>query len=263
MNLLKNLIVAFLVMTITFFCSSVMADQHQSSLSLLHPIAIESAKVLAPGKLAIDAGGAMEFDREVRTAGGLEYDNVRVLPTGVRFGLESGFEVGATLAFSANDANDVGAPDDSGVEGLSLFGKVELNKFSALRAGVTLGGDDDVAPYPNDGIDFFFYLALQSPMEYGLLYGEFGYKAQGGDFDFNSYFNYGVGFAAAITDTISANLELVGEQAQDIPISNALDFVMGVNLLIVDGFRLAPYLSLGLTDASPDFASGAVVELRF
>lgn len=257
----RRLTAAILMVALVLFSSSVLAAQHRPDMSVLHPILIETAQGLAKGQLAIDAGGAAEFDREL--SNGAEYDNVRMTPSGVRFGFGSGFEAGVALAFSANDANDIGAPDETGVEGLSLFGKVQLNKFSALRAGVTVGGDDDIAPYPNDGVDFFFNLALQRPMEYGLLYGEFGYKAQGGDFDFNSYFNYGVGFAIALADAIGVNVELVGEQSQEIPVDNSLDLVAGATLLLVDNFRLAPYVSLGLTDASPDLASGAMVELRF
>jgi len=259
----RILTAALLMVIFVLFSSSVLADQHRPVMSVLHPILIETAQGLAEGQFAIDAGGAVEFDREITSGGGREYDNVRMTPSGVRFGLGSGFEAGVALAFSVNDANNAGAPNESGVEGLSLFGKVQLNKFSALRAGVILGGDDDVAPYPNDGIDFFFNLALQRPMDYGLLYGEFGYKAQGGDLEVNSYFNYGVGYAMALTDTVGFNVELVGEQAQEIRIANSLDLVVGATLLLADNFRLAPYVSLGLTDASPDLATGAMVELRF
>lgn len=259
MYLKRLIVVTMLLATLGLSISSALAQQHQTPMSTQQPVAIESAEVLPEGQLAIDAGLAFEFDREVRS--NAEYDNLRLSPLGARYGLGSEFEIGAALAFSSNDASDAGAPDESGLEGISLFGKLELNQFSALRVGLTMAGDDDVRPYPNDGVDVFANLALQKPLERGLLYGEFGYKAQGGDLDGNSYFNYGVGYALAVTKVVGVNFELVGEQAQG-PADNALDLVLGANLLMVDSLRLAPYVSFGLNDASPDFAIGGLLEFR-
>jgi len=254
-----RLVVIALLLIMSLFCSSSVVFAQQTGMTVLQPVTIERAEVLHQGQLAIDAGLALESDREIVTG---EYDNMRLAPLGARFGLGSGIELGANLAFSSNDANQTGAPDDSGLEGITLFGKLKLNPSSTLRVGLVAAGDNDIAPYPNDEIDIFANLALQKPIDAGLLYGELGYKAQGGDFDFNSYFNYGVGFAMPIAKTIGLNLELVGEQAQEIGIANTLDLVLGANLLFGDNIRLAPYASFGLNDASPDVAAGAFFELR-
>ncbi|HKJ05322.1 MAG TPA: hypothetical protein VJ974_06990 [Geopsychrobacteraceae bacterium] len=257
--MVKRLEVVALLLVTTLCYSPSAAVAQQSTMTAMQPVVIERAETLDKGKVAIDAGLALETDREFA---GVEYDNMRLAPLGVRFGLNSGIEIGANLALSSNDANQSGAPNKSGLEGISLFGKLKLNQSSTLRVGLVAAGDNDIAPYPNDGIDIFANLAVQKPIDAGLLYGELGYKAQGGDFDVNNYFNYGVGLAVPVAETIGLNLELVGEQAQEIGVSNTLDLVFGANLLFGDAIRLAPYVSFGVNDASPDVATGALLELR-
>ncbi|ALC15370.1 hypothetical protein DSOUD_0581 [Desulfuromonas soudanensis] len=231
-----------------------------SQLSALTPLRLERASVLDAGTLALNAGLAVEFDREVA---GFEYDNIRLAPLGVRFGVARDLEVGASLAFSVNDANEPFAPDESGLEGLTLFGKVALNDYAALQVGLTALGADDVAPYPNDGLDLFVNLPLQRRIGAGLLYGELGYTVQGGDFDTSNYINYGLGFGLPLTDGLAVNIELAGEEAHVGTGSNTLDLTLGVNLVLADQLRLAPYIALGLYDASPDVATGVAVEMRF
>lgn len=223
------------------------------------PIRIERSSVLPPGELALDVGLTFEFDREWRDR---DYDNIRLAPMGLRYGIAPSLEIGGILAFSANDRNDRGAPDDSGVEGFSVFGKLDLNEFSALQVGLTVLGDDDVYPYPNDGIDLFINLPLQLPLGKGLLYGEFGYTVQGGDLDDSHYFNYGIGYAYPVDQEMSFNIELAGDEEHN-GTSNTLDLLLSVNFLASERLRLAPFVVFGLNDAGPDFALGSTLEFRF
>lgn len=227
----------------------------------VRPIRIERVAVTPEDSLTVELGGAVEQGRELFEK---EYDNVRFAPVGFRFGLGDNFEFGSFLGFSANSDDEDGAPDDSGMEGITFFGKLAVNPEAALQVGVTLAGDDDVFPYANDGIDFFANIPLERPLGDGLLYGQFGYRVQGGDFDFNSYFNYGVGYGMPLTEKVGLNFELVGEESQrQKGIGNTLDLVAGANFSLMENLRLAPYLSLGFQDASPDVALGGIVEMRF
>lgn len=249
-----------LLVALTFAPAFAMAAP-DTGISSLQPLQVETATLLAKGEVAIDAGVVFEFDREVRAH---EYDNVLLSPLGLRFGATEDLEVGAFLAFAANDGDDPGAPDDSGLEGITLFGKVKVNENAALRVGLTLAGDDDVFPHPNDGVDLFANLALQKHMETGLLYGEIGFRVQDGDRDDNRYMNYGVGFALPVTDSFGLNVELVGEEGHfGTGGENTLDLVAGFNLVAGEQLRLAPYGVIGLYDAGPDFAAGALLEMRF
>jgi hypothetical protein len=228
------------------------------------PVKIERAGVLTKGHLELDAGLALESGREINGDGGegLEYDNVRFAPFGLRYGLGESAEVGGFLAFSDNSEDDDGAPDESGLEGVTLFGKLAMNDYFSLQAGVTFGGEDDVLPYPNDGMDVFVNVPMQRKIGMGVLYGQFGYRVQGGDFDDSSYFNYGVGYGLPITGIASLNLELVGEQAHSLS-DNTLDLVFGGSIVAAQNLRVAPYLSVGLYDDSPDVAAGCFLNVMF
>jgi hypothetical protein len=223
------------------------------------PIKIEPASVLPRGQLQLDAGLAFESGRELL---GFEYDNFRIAPFGLRIGLGDDAEVGGFIAFSDNSEEDDGGPNDSGLEGLTLFGKLALNSNISLQAGLTFGGDDDIAPYANDGLDLFVNLPMQKRIGPGMLYGQFGYRAQGGDFDNSSYFNYGVGYGLPLDRMLALNVELVGEQAQKLT-NNTLDLVLGLNIMADEKIRIAPYLSFGLYEDSPDVALGAFIHVMF
>jgi hypothetical protein len=62
---------------------------------------------------------------------------------------------------------------------------------------------------------------------------------------------------------LAVNIELAGEEAHVGTGSNTLDLTLGVNLVLADQLRLAPFIALGLYDASPDIATGVAVEMRF
>lgn len=223
------------------------------------PLKIERVNVLPRGQLVMDAGIAFEQDRELA---GLEYDNVRLAPLGLRYGLGDSAEVGGFIAFSSNSADNSGAPDESGLEGLTLFGKLAMNESFSLQLGATILGDDDIAPYANDGVDLFVNIPMQRQIAHGLLYGQFGYRIQGGDFDDTSYFNFGIGYGYPLDDRIELNVELVGEQEQK-GTRNTLELVLGGNIIATRNVRIGPYLSIGIYDDSPDVAVGSFLEVTF
>jgi hypothetical protein len=195
-------------------------------ISALSPVRIECASLLSEGELALDARLAIDLNREFR---GRDYDNVRLAPLGVRY----------------------------------VFSKLELNEYAALQVGLTFAGDEDVFPYPNDGLDLFVNLPLQRKMGEGLLYGEFGYTVQGGDLDTNDYFNFGLGYAFPVAKEVSLNVELAGEEGQyGTSWNNTLDLMLGANF-VAERLRIAPFVTFGLYDASPDFSLGSTLEVRF
>ena len=224
------------------------------------PVVIDRVDVLPIGANALTAGAAYETGREVN--GGAEYDNIRLSPLGVRHGLGDGLEVGGYLGFNSNSADDVGAPDESGLEGITAYLKTAINANVALKFGVTLAGSDDVGPYPNDGLDFFVNVPMQRQVGTGRLYGEFGYRVKDeagttGD----NYFNYGVGYAFPMQTGTTANIELVGDEAPLVQ-GSYMDLVFGMSTEMAPGTRLAPYASIGLYDPSPDLALGVKFESR-
>jgi hypothetical protein len=225
----------------------------------IRPLKIERVDVLPRGQIAMNAGLAYEWDREYL---GLEYNNVRLAPLGLRYGLGDSAEVGGFIAYSSNSEDDNGAPDESGLEGLTLFGKLVMNEFISIQPGVTFLGDDDIAPYANDGLDLFINVPMQHRIAEGLLYGQFGYRVQGGDFDDTTYFNFGIGYGLPLNNQLGLNIELVGEEAQK-GTRNTLELVVGGNFLMNQNVRIGPYISIGLYDDSPDAAVGSFLEVMF
>ncbi len=230
-----------------------------SALAQVQPVKMERVSVLPQGRASLNVGLAFESDREVL---GLKYDNVRLAPFGIRYGLGDSAEVGGFIAFSANSDDDTNAPDESGLEGLTVFGKLAVNESVALQVGATFLGDDDVFPYANDDLDLFVNVPMQRKIASGVLYGQFGYRVQGGDFDNTSYFNFGIGYGLPINDQFDLNIELVGEDSQKFT-DNTLDLVLGGNIRVGGNLRIAPYVSVGVYDDSPDLAVGSFLEVMF
>lgn len=238
------------------------------------PLLVERATVLPAGEAAVFGHLAYEIGREGRGSPGpgqgvegrLDYDNARIGPFGARFGLGDRVEVGGYLTANINDADDDGAPDDSGLEGLTVYGKIAANDYVAVTMGLTAAGSNDVGPYPNDGLDFFVNLPMQRPLGVGLLYGELGYTVQDNDIG-GTFVNYGVGYSVPMNEQLSLNAELVGEES-DTQMSraardgNTMSLVLGGNFQPQRNIDVAPYVSMGLYDAAPSIALGASFEMR-
>ena len=222
------------------------------------PITLSSVPVIGTDNTELFGHAAYEFGRE---AGGQglgtgndtgDYDNLRLGPLGFRYGLTDDFEYGAYFSFVSNSDDDDGAPDDSGLEGITGFAKLQLNRHFALELGARAGGADDVAPYPNDGLDFYVNLPMQRDLGPGLVYGEFGYTIQDEDVG-DTYANWGIGYAHPLDTGTNLNFELRGDENPTG--SNHMDLIVGAGLQ-VEQIHLRPYVGLGLYDASPDVSFG-------
>jgi hypothetical protein len=233
-------------------------DIHAEHSQIL-PLKIEQVEVLPKGNRALNAGLAYEMGREYL---GREYDNIRLAPLGLRCGVGDSAEVGGFIAFSSNMDDDRDAPDESGLEGLTLFYKTGMNEYFALQVGITFLGNDDIAPYANDGADLFVNIPMQRQTSSGLLYGQFGYRIQGGDFDGTDYFNFGIGYGLNLNNRMGFNFELVGEGGHK-GTRNTLDLILGSNFLVNDKMRFVPYVSIGIYEDSPDVAIGSLLGYTF
>ncbi|MBK5936290.1 hypothetical protein [Halorhodospira halophila] len=224
------------------------------------PITLSSVPVIGTDNTELFGHAAYEFGREARVqvpGPGNEngdYDNLRLGPLGFRYGLTDDFEYGAYFSFVSNSDDDDGAPDDSGLEGITGFAKLQLNRHFALELGARAGGDEDVRPYPNDGLDFYVNLPMQRDLGPGLVYGEFGYTIQDEDVG-GTYASWGIGYAHPLDTGTNLNFELRGDENPEVSGSNHMDLIVGAGLQ-VEQVHLRPYVGLGLYDASPDVSFG-------
>lgn len=231
----------------------------------MRPIQIQRAQLVQPGQAEVFGSLAYELSREPIT-GALgtgpgaqrDYDNLRVGPLGMRFGVTRGVEVGGHLTFNSNRGDSSDDPDESGLEALTGFAKFALAPGVAAEGGVRVAGDDDVGPYPMDGIDFYVNLSAEQRItERGMVYGEFGLTIQDNDGGGGTYENWGLGYAHQLNTQVSLNAELVGDAAPSVyGAGNHMDLVLGANVNVQQTMILKPFVSVGIYDASPDFALG-------
>ena len=225
------------------------------------PLTLGSASVIATGETELFGAASYGAGQEARERGPIgesgDYDTFRLGPVGFRHGVFDAVEYGAYLSFVNNSEDDDGAPDESGLEGLTGFAKLALNDHLALEVGTRMGGADDVAPYPNDGIDFYVNFPMQRAVGDGLIYGELGYTIQDQDVG-GTYTNWGLGYAHPLDNGTNLNIELAGDKN---PVGdNHMDLLIGAGLQ-VEQVHLRPYVGLGLYDASPDISVGVGASL--
>ncbi|BAU56627.1 hypothetical protein HH1059_25460 [Halorhodospira halochloris] len=221
------------------------------------PLLLSPATVIGSHQTDIFAGMAYQLARE---DDGDEYDNLLVGPVGVRHGLTDQFEYGVYFTFVRNYEQDEDAPDDSGHEGLTAYGKLELTENMALEFGTTLNGDDEIKPYPNDGIDFFVNLPMQRALGDNLVYGEVGYTIkENRDVSVKNYLNWGFGYAHHIEEGVSLNLEFVGDENPTG--DNHMDMLFGASLQFGQA-NVRPYMGIGIYDDSPDLSAGVNLNWR-
>lgn len=217
------------------------------------PLLISNATVIGSHQTEFYGGMAYELAREYANK---EYDSLLVGPVGVRHGLIEQFEYGAYFNFVRNNEQDSNAPDDSGQEGLTAYGKLELTPNMVLEVGSTFNGDSDIKPYPNDGVDFFVNLPMQRAIGDNLVYGELGYTIkENGDLgtEPTNYLNWGLGYAHHVEDGVRLNLEFVGDENPTG--DNHMDALFGASLQFGQ-VNVRPYMGVGIYAHSPDLTAG-------
>jgi hypothetical protein len=222
-------------------------------------ILIEPVDVLPAELFNIKGTAASESDR--RTNKDVKYDNLRASQVGMGYGLGDGLEVGAYVGYDQNNFKK--APDQDGLEGVSVYGKMVMSPNFSIKAGLTTGGEHDLYPYPNDGVDLFVDVPFQRMVRNGdKIYGEIGYTLKDQDhLATDNYFNFGLGYEHPLKQSLSVNLELVGDEG---PVTgNQLQLLLGLSSHPTTTLWISPYVSMGVYDASPQYAVGAKVEWRF
>ncbi|MFP4647809.1 MAG: hypothetical protein ACLFMS_01235 [Halorhodospira sp.] len=240
--------------------AAALAAASPSAAEPYRPLTLTSVPVIGTDNTELYAHAAYGFGRENKQ--GAEYDSLHLGPLGFRYGLTEAFEYGAYFSFMNNIDDDPGAPEESGLEGITGFAKLQLSRHLALEAGLRAGGADDIAPYPNDGLDLYLNLPMQHEIGEGLAYGELGYTIQdevdgalGGN-----YLSWGVGYAHPLEDGTKLNVELRGDEAPVKPDRNHLELLLGAGLQ-VEQIHLRPYVGLGIHDPSPDLSLGVSASL--
>lgn len=248
------------------------------STSVSHARAIGTTKVeyvdIQPsGGWIYEAGFDWETGRTLGESGGTseDYDNIRIIPLSLKYGLNDWIELGGDLGYSSNsEDNSTNNPDEGGFEGITLSSKFKWNQNVATTFELGFMGDDEVYPYSNDGLNFGLNIPMQMSLGPGTLNGELGYTVQSGDAqvgmtvnDRENYLNYGIGYVYEVNRTFGLAGELRGHGETVENGESFLDLVLGVPVRISETSHLKPAFTFGLSDGSPDFALGLDYGMEF
>lgn len=226
---------------------------------------IERVGVQPPGSLSLDVGLQGESGRQLSP--GIEYDNVRLHPLGVRYGLTERLELGAGMGASFNS----GHLEEDDVEFASLTGKYRWNRALAVTLSLSQGLGERVFPYGGDGLGLDLNLPAEYPFGPGRLIGQLGYRVNRGEaapsIPWSNYLRYGVGYAYEMTRRFEVVAELAGHgPTVELPGTpdrkhQALAFL--AHYQPGRASTITPRLAVGLEDGSPDVALGVGYRMEF
>lgn len=250
------------------------------------PTKIESTDVQPSGGWLFESGFDWETGRTLisdYSSGGmtddLEYDNIRIHPLSLKYGITDWIQFGVGTGYSMNSAdNDFNAVDEGGFEGLSFNSKFQWNQNIATTFELGFLGSDEAYPYSNDGFNFGLNIPMQMSLGPGTLNGELGYTIQSGDAtitgcvsgvcssstgDREGYINYGIGYVYEVNRTFGLSGELRGHGETVENGESILDLTLGTPIRMTEASHLKPALTLGLSDGSPSFALGLDYGMKF
>lgn len=226
---------------------------------------IERVEVQPPGSLRLDVGLQGESGRQLSP--GIEYDNVRLHPLGVRYGLTERVELGVSVGASFNS----GDLEEDDVEFASLSGKYRWNRALGVTLSLFHGVGERVFPYGGDGLGLDLNLPVEYPFGPGRLIGQLGYRVNRGEaapsIPWSNYLRYGVGYAYEMTRRFEVVAEVTGHgPTVELPGTpdrkhQALGFL--AHYEPGRASTITPRLAVGLADGSPDVALGVGYRMEF
>jgi TolA-binding protein len=241
------------------------------------PSQIEPVETQPSGGWLFEAGVNYETGRTLISdfaSEDLSYDNIRLQPFSLTYGLNDWIQFGAGIGYSMNsEDNQFGAVDEGGFEGITLSSRFQWNEYIATSLDIGAAGSDEVYPYSNDGFSASLNFPMQMSLGPGSLHGELGYTLNSGDAtltfctlgtcststsDRENYLNYGIGYVYEVNRTFGLSGEIQGNGAT-VDADDAermLNLIIGSPIRITEGSHLKPAFTLGLADGSPDFALG-------
>jgi hypothetical protein len=222
-----------------------------------------------PETLNAEFGIDWESGRQLTGLSATEYDNLRLTPLNINYGLTNYIQLGSRLSYSSNTGNSVNNP---GLESFLLTSKYKWNRNFATEVNVGVGLTEDVFPYGGDGTKYGVNIPWQVAMGPGNLIGEIGFSTTDGKISdtttWSGYANYGIGYAYELTRTVAFRTEIAGHGAtiERMGGSSAKDHLALIMTPAIElnlRSTIRPSLKVGLADGSPDVALGFKFSMTF
>jgi hypothetical protein len=247
-----NKVICFYLSLLVFFPISVFASSPGGR-------KIETVQTQPAGGWEFSIGGAYEYKRGEEDT---SYNNVRLEPLSLSYGIIKDLEIGARLGYSDNREHERSGIDESGFEGVSLYGKWKYWRNVAVSAGAVIGGSDEILPYGSDDVDYWVNVPFRIPTGPGRVIGEVGYIRKGGE-GFEDYFNVGAGYIFDVDQKLSFRGEIRNHAKTYETGKRMLAVGLGMIYRWNEQSTFTPRIDMGLKDGSPDYAVGLTYSLKF
>ena len=247
-----NKVICFYLSLLVFFPITVFASSPGGR-------EIETVQTQPAGGWKFSIGGAYEYKRGVEDTG---YNNLRLEPLSLSYGVIKDLEIGMRLGYSDNSERDGSGIDKSGLEGISLYGKWKYWQNVAVSVGAVVAGSDKVLPYGSDGVDYWINVPVQIRTGPGRVIGEIGYISKGEE-GFEDYCNLGAGYIFDVDKNLSFRGGIRNHAKTYETGERALALGLGIIYRWNEQSTFTPRLEMGLKDESPDYAVGLTYSFKF
>lgn len=244
------------------------------SVSARNAVKIENVGLVPPQQSQLNGGVRIEGERTL-IEDGAKYSNTRFRAVDYRMGVLDNFELQLGFNHSSNSAENAGAPNGSGIEGIRLGGKLQWHPNISTTLTGTFNGSDNVYPYGQDDPSFSVNVPIKFQLGEGVFHGEAGLTLQSGDAmtpggqvgTWDDYLNYGIGYAYEVNQFSEMSIEVVGHSATISPntgeAEDHLELILGNGIRLAPDVRVKPSLGFALMDGSPGFSVGVNYEIGF
>lgn len=262
-------------------------------------VKLEEVDLVPEGESMLSGGIRFEQDRDF-TSPGDAYDNTRYQAIDLRMGILDNFEGQLGVNYSSNSGSD-SAPSESGIEGITLGGKIQWHPNISTTFTGKFNGSEDVYPYGSDDPSFSANVPVKFEFGDGVFHANGGLTLQSGNAMFNgnsvsdweNHVNYGFGYSYDLNQFSNVSFEVTGHTATvedfvlggtaagtvaggtvaggttptptaggtNFDVEDSLELVIGSNIRLARGVRMKPSAGFALMEGSPDYALGLQFEI--
>ncbi len=219
---------------------------------------VESVQIQPPGGFRLSLGATYEEERELLD--GEEFDNLRVAPVRLRYGLFDDFELALATSYSDNREVDESGLDEEGVEAIEVSGKYRWGPNLAVTAGFRGKGENDVYPFGNDVRQIWANVPFKTPAGPGAIHYEVGYTFASGEAgvgeDYRDHWNWGIGYYFVVSPQLALRSEIVARERTLKGAEDLRDVVVGFDWRPSRYSTYRTQLQFGVDDGSPNYGVG-------
>ncbi len=226
---------------------------------------IEESAIQPRGGWQFNLGVGFEENRELLDD--FDYDNWRISPFELRYGIYNNFEIGLSAGYSFNRERDESGIDNDGIEAVEIATKYRWSNNFYISAGARFAGDSDIFPHGNDGTDYWINFPFKTPAGPGAVVYELGYSFRDGETaggqEYTNGWNFGIGYHFVVSPQLTLRTEIIGRERIFKDSDSLRDLVLGLDWNPHRFSSYRPQVRIGFDDGSPRYSAGIEFNYRF